>query len=337
MKYNSLFDALYLPLSAEKNNWPWSPVYTLYPQPDPTSALPRITIVTPSFNLGQFIEETIRSVLLQGYPNLEYIIIDGGSKDGSVKIIKKYEPWLSYWVSESDRGQSHAINKGLEKATGDWIAWLNADDIYLQHTFFKIAATIAQSVDPLVWIVGTTVFTDPDLHEIGLFEPSHYTAAGRDTNYVPMGWIDFVCTKRLGIALPQPSSFWQRSAVIQAGGIDESLRYAMDHELYGRLAYQGFRPLLLEAFRCGCPVIVSNYNGALEQLGEAALRVDALNPAGIVSAIIRLEQDSSLRQALIEKGSLRAKGYNGMDYVQDVFKICDNFETVRRNWGVDRW
>lgn len=93
----------------------------------------------------------------------------------------------------------------------------------------------------------------------------------------------------------------------------------------------------LEAFRCGCPVIVSNYNGALEQLGEAALRVDALNPAEIVSAIIRLEQNSSLRQALIEKGSLRAKGYNGMDYVQDVFKICDNFETVRRNWGVDRW
>lgn len=246
MKSDSFFENPDFSFNMDKNGWPWSQIQPLNSHPFSITDWPRISIITPSFNQGQFIEETIRSVLLQGYPNLEYIIIDGGSTDGSVDIIKKYEPWLSYWVSESDRGQSHAINKGFEKAAGDWIAWLNADDIYLQHTFFKIAATIAQSVDPLVWIVGTTVFTDPDLHEIGRFEPSLYTAVGRDTNYDPMGWIDFVCTKRSGIALPQPSSFWQRSAVIQAGGIDESLRYAMDHELYGRLAYQGFRPLLLE-------------------------------------------------------------------------------------------
>lgn len=246
MNNNSLFYNLAFPLGNGEFSWPWYPVQPVKIESDYKSDLPRISIITPSFNQGQFIEETIRSVLLQGYPNLEFIIIDGGSTDNSIEIIKKYEPWLSYWVSESDRGQSHAINKGLEKATGDWIAWLNADDIYMEHTFFKIAATIAQSAGPLAWIVGTTIFTDSNLQEIGRFEPSLYTAAGRDTNYEPMGWIDFVCTKRSGIALPQPSSFWRRSALIQAGGIDESLKYAMDHELYGRLAYQGFRPLLLE-------------------------------------------------------------------------------------------
>ena len=83
------------------------------------SAWPRISIVTPSYNQGQFIEETIRSILLQGYPDLEYIIIDGGSTDQSVEIIRKYEPWLTYWVSEKDRGQSHAINKGFERASGE--------------------------------------------------------------------------------------------------------------------------------------------------------------------------------------------------------------------------
>ena len=98
-------------------------------------AWPRISIVTPSFNQGQFIEETIRSILLQGYPNLEYIIIDGGSTDESVEIIKKYEPWLTYWVSEKDRGQAHAINKGLERCTGEILAYINSDDYYYPGCF----------------------------------------------------------------------------------------------------------------------------------------------------------------------------------------------------------
>lgn len=90
----------------------------------------RISIITPSFNQGEYIEETIRSVLLQEYPNLEYIVIDGGSTDNTVPIITKYERWLSYWVSEKDRGQTHAINKGFRRATGEILAWLNSDDVY---------------------------------------------------------------------------------------------------------------------------------------------------------------------------------------------------------------
>jgi glycosyltransferase involved in cell wall biosynthesis len=241
-----------IPSSPEnKTSWPWLPGKPVDFQPVSAANLPRITVVTPSLNQGQFIEETIRSVLLQGYPNLEYIIIDGGSTDNSIEIIKKYEPWLACWVCETDQGQSHAINKGIERATGDWIAWINADDIYLQSAISNVAATITQSARPVSWIVGATIFTDPELREMDRFKPDLYTAAGRDINYEPMGWIDFVCTKRSGISLPQPSSFWLRSAVKQAGGIDESLRYAMDHELYGRLAYQGFRPVLIdEALAC---------------------------------------------------------------------------------------
>lgn len=125
---------------AGKTGWPW----TVQTEPLPMrmwdgSEWPRISIVTPNYNYGYFLEETIRTVLLQGYPNLEYIVIDGGSTDNSIDIIKKYEPWLAYWASEKDRGQAHAINKGLEKATGSIAAYLNSDDLYLVGALQHIA------------------------------------------------------------------------------------------------------------------------------------------------------------------------------------------------------
>ena len=117
-----------IPLSPiDKTGWPWNEETdpSVY---DSSIQWPRITIVTPTYNQGQFIEETIRSILLQNYPNLEYIIMDGGSTDDTVEIIKKYEPWISYWVSEKDKGQSDAINKGSARATGEIFNWINSDD-----------------------------------------------------------------------------------------------------------------------------------------------------------------------------------------------------------------
>ena len=198
-------------------------------------SLPKLSIITPSYNQASFLEETIRSVLLQNYPNLEYIIVDGGSTDSSVEIIKKYEPWITWWVSECDGGQTNALNKGFRHASGDWLAWINSDDIYLPHALMGVARAIMKHANSN-WIVGTTIVVDTNLHEQGRFAPR--------SNNGP--WVDYVCIRQSGNDLAQPSSFWSRSAWERVGPLDESFRYAMDQEYWVRLARCGYRPICLD-------------------------------------------------------------------------------------------
>ena len=123
-----------------KIGWPWLEGGPRFPNCMPDGAQwPKLSIVTPSLNQGEFVEETLRSVLLQGYPDLEYIVIDGGSTDDSVGIISKYESWLTYWVSESDKGQTDAIGKGFDKATGVRLGWINSDDMLMPGALYAVA------------------------------------------------------------------------------------------------------------------------------------------------------------------------------------------------------
>lgn len=190
------------------------------------SLYPKISIVTPSFNQGDFIEETILSVIGQAYPNLEYIIIDGGSTDSTVEIIKKYEKHLHYWVSEKDRGQSDAINKGFEIASGDILGWLNSDDMFLPGTFSFIANLVKNNEDGIFF--GNCIHfreENEDLYSFGSnVEKAH--AATSLTN------VDYII---------QPSSFWQKSVWNKVGKLREDMVYAFDWEWFLRAQKYGIK------------------------------------------------------------------------------------------------
>jgi glycosyltransferase involved in cell wall biosynthesis len=225
-----------------KTGWPWTEESPQLPDTMPAlstgsgqaTSWPRISIVTPSYNQAQFIEETIRSVLMQGYPNLEYIIVDGGSTDGSVDIIRKYEDWLTHWVSEPDRGQAEAINKGWEHSTGHILAWLNSDDVYRPGALSRVAEAFQCHLDAVV-VVGACAITDIDRNVLGcklsrFLDPKHflYEAAS-----VP----------------GQPAVFLARQVVEEIGGLDESLHYVLDWEYWLRIGmrYSRDRVVLLDS------------------------------------------------------------------------------------------
>ena len=192
-----------------------------------SSGTKKISIITPSYNQQEFLEKTILSVLGQGYTNLEYIIIDGGSTDGSVEIIKKYEDRIAYWVSEKDNGQAHAINKGFEMATGDIIAWINSDDYYLPGAFFTVAHLLDTTKPELLFGQCIRVHLDE-----GYVNNTAPYKAHLHTDLLISDYLE------------QPATFWTREALTLAGILDSSLHFTFDWEWYIRLKILGvnFKP-----------------------------------------------------------------------------------------------
>jgi glycosyltransferase involved in cell wall biosynthesis len=180
----------------------------------------KITIITPSYNQAPYLEATILSVLAQNYQDLEFIIIDGGSTDGSVEIIKKYEPFLSYWVSEPDSGQSEAINKGITKATGEIITWINSDDLLLPNALQAVKEEFTQQGAETGVVFGGAVLFD-ETKELQTF---YFTS-----NPCPEAYV-------AGMIFAQPASFFRRCLLERIGFLSEQLHYGMDYDLFARLS-----------------------------------------------------------------------------------------------------
>jgi glycosyltransferase involved in cell wall biosynthesis len=178
----------------------------------------RISVVTPSYNQGEFIEETIRSVVEQGYPNMEYSVLDGGSIDRTIEILQKYDAQLSFWRSEKDRGQAAAINEGFLRATGDILCWLNSDDLHVGKTLETVAGLLGPCLDePVVLYGGCETFNDQ----------THWREVRPAISF---------SRELLEVAdfLDQPSVFWTRRAWEVVGPLDATLCYGFDWEWFLR-------------------------------------------------------------------------------------------------------
>ncbi|MCC7206310.1 MAG: glycosyltransferase [Anaerolineae bacterium] len=199
-----------------------------------SSNWPKISIVTPSYQQGPYLEACIRSVLDQGYPNLEYIVMDGGSSDGSADILRQYDGQLAFWASEKDAGQADAINKGFAHATGSIMGWLNSDDTLLPRALERIA-------------------------HVFMAEPETHVVCGHrkviDRNGAPRG--DFFCEMPVPFVLqrlcvvPQETCYWRRGVYDRIGPLDASLHFALDYEYWQRMLAAGYRFRLIHRFLGG--------------------------------------------------------------------------------------
>ena len=192
---------------------------------------PRISVITPSLNQAGFLEQTLTSVLDQNYPNLEYLVVDGGSTDGSVEIIERYADRLAWWVSEPDHGQTDALNKALTRATGEIIAYVNSDDHYLPGALHAAAEALQQS--PALWVAGASRFVTP----VGTVD--HVWWPELPPSKARYWWAEGPW------GVPQPSTFWRRAAFDLYGPFREDMHYVFDTEYGLRLAFEGHLPTVV--------------------------------------------------------------------------------------------
>ncbi len=217
---------------------------------------PKISIVTPSYNQGRFLERTILSVLNQNYPNIEYIIMDGGSTDGSTEIIKRYEPYLTSWVSEKDGGQSDAIYRGFRQCTGQILAYLNSDDVYLPGTLQHVGRVFRDN--PHIDVVyGNAYLTNGE---------DRIIAERRFTPYIPhISRIGFLYG---GFGIYQPAAFWTRNLYDQVGEIDPAFVHCMDNDLFARLALANARFRFVREYFAGVRIHQSSKTSTLRHVAK---------------------------------------------------------------------
>jgi hypothetical protein len=220
------------PPPAGRTGWPWTEGSAPLPVAMPDGgAWARITVVTPSFQQARFLEATLRSILLQGYPNLEYFVLDGGSTDGSVDVIRKYAPWITKWVSERDGGQSAAINRGLELGSGLFATWINSDDMLCRDALVSHASRIG--FRPGVVYVGDCLYIDAQDRLLNVHRGSVHD------------FEDLVSLRTVWRArahrghIVQPEVLFPRQLVLDVGGLDVNNHGTMDYQLWGKFLLAG--------------------------------------------------------------------------------------------------
>jgi hypothetical protein len=230
--------------------------------------LPKISVVTPSFNQGRYLEETIRSVLDQDYPSLEYFVIDGGSTDGSVDIIRKYADRLTYWVSEPDRGQMDAINKGFARSTGQIMAWLNSDDKYCPWAF-DVVGRVFSSLPEVSWLTSQTQLLWNRGGQLQTAFHSHPFAR----TWFYRGWTipTLPIRPEQKSWIMQEATFWRRELWVAAGAhLDDTLRIACDFELWARFYEHA------DLVTTICPLAGFRYHGEQKSIARAEYHAEAM-------------------------------------------------------------